>query len=52
VDFAYSEDSVYHALTGGRAFIITLTLLLSTILVMGLLDRERYGIGGIGWESF
>lgn len=52
VDFAYSEGSVYHALTSGQTFIITLTLMLSAILVMGLLDRERYGIGGIGWESF
>ncbi len=52
VDFAYSEGSVYHAFTGGQTFIITLTLILSAILVMGLLDRERHGIGGIGWESF
>nr|WP_304364522.1 hypothetical protein [Methanosarcina sp. KYL-1] len=51
-DFAYSGGSVYHALTGGQTFIITLTLMLSAILVLGLLDRERYGIGGIGWESF
>ncbi len=52
VDFAYLEGSVYHVLTGGQTFIITLTLMLSSILVMGLLDRERHGIGGIGWESF
>jgi cation:H+ antiporter len=29
-----------------------MTLMHVSILVMGLLDREKHGIAGIGWESF
>jgi cation:H+ antiporter len=51
-DFAYFKGSIYHSLAGSQSFIIALTLLITSVLMMGLLDREKRGIGGIGWESF
>lgn len=51
-DFAYREGSIYHALTQSQSFIIALTILMTGILLMGLLRREKHGIGNIGFESF
>ncbi|MEK6475953.1 sodium:calcium antiporter [Catalinimonas sp. 4WD22] len=50
-DIAYQEDSIYHAATNSQLFIISLTILLTTVLLMGLLHRQKYGIGRVGWES-
>ncbi|WP_103029892.1 sodium:calcium antiporter [Salinibacter altiplanensis] len=51
-DVGYRSGSIYHAITDQQVFIIALTLLLTGILLMGLLRRERSGIWGIGFESF
>lgn len=51
-DAAYREGSIYQALTARQTFMIALTILLSGILLMGLLRREKHGIGNIGFESF
>ncbi|WP_251923131.1 sodium:calcium antiporter [Salinibacter ruber] len=51
-DVGYQEGSIYHAMTEQQVFIIALTLLLTGILLMGLLRRERRGAFGIGFESF
>lgn len=51
-DFAYRPGSIYHAITTYQIFIISLTMLLSTILLLGLLRREKHGIANIGFESF
>ena len=51
-DFAYRPGSIYHAITKQQIFIISLTILLSAILLLGLLRREEHGIGNIGFESF
>lgn len=51
-DIAYREGSIYHAFSDQTKFWVALTLLMSGILMMGLLRRERQGIGGIGLESF
>lgn len=50
-DIAYREGSIYHAMSADSAFWIALTLLMSGILMMGLIRRERYGIALIGAES-
>lgn len=50
-DIAYQEDSIYHAATNSQLFILSLTILLTTVLLMGLLHRQKYGIGRVGWES-
>jgi len=50
-DMAYQEDSIYHAATNSQLFIISLTILLSSVLLLGLLHRQKYGFGKVGWES-
>ena len=51
-DFAYRPGSIYHAITKGQIFLISLAILLTAILLLGLLRREQHGIGNIGFESF
>lgn len=50
-DIAYQEGSILHAITNEQSFIIALTMLMASILVMGLLYRQRSGIANIGLES-
>ncbi|MDX1711209.1 MAG: sodium:calcium antiporter [Rhodovibrionaceae bacterium] len=51
-DIAYRQGSVYAAISVQHTFVLALSILLAGILLMGLLRRERYGIGRIGFESF
>ncbi|MGB3222002.1 MAG: hypothetical protein WBB23_04295 [Desulforhopalus sp.] len=51
-DMSYRSGSIYHAITDREVFIISLTILLTGILLLGLLRREKHGIGNIGFESF
>ena len=51
-DFAYRPGSIYHAISSPQIFIISLTILLTAILLLGLLRREQHGIANIGFESF
>jgi cation:H+ antiporter len=51
-DFAYRPGSLYHGATGNEAFLVALSLLMTAVLLLGLLRRERRGIAGIGFESF
>ena len=50
-DIAYREGSIYHAMPEDSKFWAALTLLMSGVLMMGLIRRERHGIGKIGTES-
>lgn len=50
-DIAYRKGSILHAVTQSQTFIISLTMLMVSILILGLLHREKGGIGKIGWES-
>lgn len=50
-DIAYREGSIYHAIPEDSLFWAALTLLMSGVLMMGLIRRERHGIGHIGMES-
>lgn len=50
-DVAYREGSIYHVMSGDAKFWIALTLLMSGVLMMGLIRREKHGIGRIGAES-
>ena len=51
-DVAYRAGSIYQAITDQQLFLISLSLLLIGILLLGLLRREKYGVGNIGFESF
>ena len=50
-DIAYRDGSIYHAMPEDSRFWAVLTLLMSGVLMMGLIRRERHGIGQIGTES-
>lgn len=50
-DIAYRDGSIYHTMTESAQLWVSLTLLMSAVLMMGLLRRERQGPGRIGVES-
>lgn len=50
-DIAYRDGSIYHTMSVDMERWVALTLLMSAILIMGLIRRERYGVGRIGAES-
>ncbi len=50
-DFAYRDGSIYAAFSPQHLFTIALVILMTGILLLGMLNRERRGIANIGWES-
>lgn len=50
-DIAYRDGSIYHATSQQPAFVIALTIMLTAVLLLGLLRREKYGFANIGFES-
>lgn len=50
-DVAYRDGSIYHAMKGEQVFTIGLSILLTGILLLGLLRREKSGMANIGFES-
>ena len=50
-DVAYREGSIYHAMGQESVFLIALTIVMTSILLLGLLRRERRGPGNIGFEG-
>ena len=50
-DVAYRGGSLYHAARLDETFVTLVTLFMTTILLGGMLRRERQGPAGIGWES-
>lgn len=51
-DVAYRPSSIYHVVSRPTLYLMALALLLTGVLLIGLLRRERHGIGNIGFESF
>lgn len=51
-DIAYRKGSIYISITHIELFWLAVTILMTGIILMGLLHRERHGIANIGWESF
>jgi cation:H+ antiporter len=50
-DIAYRPGSIYHAMSDSAVLWVALTLLMSSILMMGLIRRQERGLGRIGAES-
>lgn len=50
-DVAYRDGSIYHAISDPVMLWLAITLLMTAILLMGLIRRERQNWGGIGFES-
>ncbi|MCS3903908.1 cation:H+ antiporter [Methylohalomonas lacus] len=51
-DIAYRDGSIYHAIGTPQLAWGLLTILMTAILLLGFICRERDGIGRIGFESF
>lgn len=50
-DIAYRDGSLYHELAPDNVLVISLTIVMTGVLLLGLLRRERVGFAGIGFES-
>lgn len=50
-DAAYRDGSIYGAFRQEDIFVVSLSILMTGILLLGLLHREKRGIAGIGFES-
>lgn len=50
-DIAYRGGSLYHAFNDRHVFVMSVAILMTSVLLLGLLKRERHGFGGIGFES-
>jgi len=51
-DAAYRDGSILHAAGPRGIFVTSLAVLLSGVLLMGMVRREKSGIANIGFESF
>ncbi len=50
-DVAWRPGSIYHEFTAENRFTAVLAILMTGVLLLGMLRRERHGIAGIGFES-
>jgi cation:H+ antiporter len=50
-DLAYREGSLYHAFTPDHVLLIALSILMTAVLGLGMLKRDRFGPARIGFES-
>ena len=50
-DFAFREGSIYHRINNDTSFLLSVSLLMSVVVLLGLLRRERRGLGNIGFEG-
>ena len=50
-DFMYLDGSLYHALNSSQIYLVTTAILMNSVLVLGLLRREKQGVANIGFES-
>ncbi|MBI1396881.1 MAG: sodium:calcium antiporter [Betaproteobacteria bacterium] len=51
-DVAYRDGSIFHAAGAGGRFATALPVVLTGVMLMGLVRREKRGIANIGFESF
>lgn len=51
-DIVYPHASIYHAVTPLQILWGLVTILMTAVLLLGFIYRERYGIARIGLESF
>ncbi|MEO1362494.1 MAG: sodium:calcium antiporter [Pseudomonadota bacterium] len=50
-DVGYRDGSIYHAIQTSDLFWLTVGMIMTAVMLLGLLYRERQGPGGIGRES-
>lgn len=50
-DIAYRPGSIYAALDQRQGMLVALSILMTAVLLLGLLRREKFGFANIGFES-
>ena len=50
-DLAYRDGSIYHAIPEQTLLWMGLSILMTGVLLLGLIRREKNGVGNIGFES-
>jgi len=50
-DIAYREGSIYHTLSAQQSTLFVVSILMTSVLILGLLRREKHGFANIGFES-
>ncbi len=50
-DIAYRDGSLYHSVSDMPYFLTALCILMTGVLLLGMLHRERHGVANIGFES-
>ncbi len=50
-DIFYSNGSIYHKIQNDHIILIGMSILMTGILILGMLRREKSGFAGIGFES-
>ena len=50
-DIAYRDGSIYHAVSGDTLLWVALSVAMTAVLLLGLIRRQKQGIGNIGFES-
>ena len=50
-DIAYREGSIYAAISSSEQFWLSNSIVMTGVLLMGLIYRQRHGPGNIGLES-
>ena len=50
-DFAYLDGSIYAEFTARNVFTAVTVIMMTGVLILGMLHRERHGPANIGWES-
>jgi cation:H+ antiporter len=50
-DFAFLEGSIYAEFTADNVFTAATVIMMTGVLILGMLHRERHGLANIGWES-
>lgn len=50
-DIAYQEGSIYHQMSTRQNFLMSMSILMSSVLLLGLLYRQKEGFARIGFES-
>lgn len=50
-DVAYRGGSIYHAFSGQQTLVFLISILMTTVLLLGLLRREKHGVANVGFET-
>jgi len=51
-DIAYRKGSIYHAATERETALVAITMIMTGVILLGLIQRQKHGISNIGFESF